>query len=174
MACASVPDLRPTVRKTGRPAMLHCLLPSLALAAFSPAASPADVKLPATPVGKRLREFVAAFNKGDAAALRKLHASSTAPDQAKQRAARDLAFFRDHGRLGLLSVARSTDHEIAVVARTGLTEMVFEVTLEAEKAPPHRLARLGIRPGTAPGAGAGKKLTPREVAAALEAFVAKL
>jgi CubicO group peptidase (beta-lactamase class C family) len=130
--------------------------------------------LPATPAGQRMQDFLRAFNGNDAAALEKLHANSPAPDRAKQRAERDRTFRQDHGSLELLAVPKATEQEVTILARGDLTEMVFEISLQVEKDPPHRLTRVAVRPGTAPVAGAGKKLTDAEVAAALDKFVEKL
>ncbi len=71
-------------------------------------------------------------------------------------------------------MVKSADHDVTVLVRTDLTEMVLELQLAVEKEAPHRLTRLGFRPGKAPVAAAGaKQLTADEVVRALDAFVAK-
>jgi len=144
----------------------------LALAGSAPADQPAT--LPDTPAGKRAREFVAAFNAGDLEALKTFHANSTAPDRAAGRAERDRQFGRDNGKLQLLAVPKATDQEVALLARTDLTEAVFEVTLRFEKEAPHRLTGLGIRPGKAPAVKRAKPLTDEEIVQSLDGLVRKL
>ena len=148
--------------------------PLAVLLALAGAVAGQPVALPDTPAGKRAGEFVAAFNGGDLEALKKFHANSTTPDRSAQRAERDRQFSRDNGQLQLLAVPRATDQEITLLARTGLTEMVFEIQLRFEKEAPHKLTSLMLRPGKAPVAERAKKLTDEEIVQGLDAFVRKL
>jgi hypothetical protein len=144
----------------------------LAVAVSAAADEPAT--LPESPAGKRDREFVAAFNGGDADALKKFHTNSTAPDQAAGRADRDLQFGRNNGKLQLLSVPKATDQEITLLARTDLTEAVVEISLQFEREAPHRLTRIALRPGKAPAVKRAKPITDEEIVLALDGLVRKL
>jgi CubicO group peptidase (beta-lactamase class C family) len=149
-------------------------LPVVVLTLAASAAADQPVTLPDTPAGNRAGEFVAAFNGGDLDALKTFHANSAAPDQAARRAERDRQFGRDNGKLQLLAVPTATDQEVILLARTDLTEAVFEVTLRFEKEAPHRLASLGIRPGKAPAVKRAKSLTDADIVQALDGLVRKL
>jgi CubicO group peptidase (beta-lactamase class C family) len=144
----------------------------LALAVSATAAQ--SVTLPDTPAGKRAGEFVAAFNSRDLETLKKFHTNSTSSEQAARRAERDIQFGRNNGKLQLLDVPKATDQEITLLARTDLTESVVEISLQFEKEAPHRLVRLGLRPGKAPAEKRAKPLTEDEIVQSLDRLVQKL
>jgi hypothetical protein len=131
------------------------------------------VALPDTALGKRASEFIAAFNSGDLEALKKFHTNSTNPDQAANRAERDRQYGRNNGKLQVLSVPKATDQEITLLTRTDLTESVVEINLQFEKEAPHRLTRLGLRPGKAPTV-KREPLTDEEIVQGVDGLVRKL
>src|SRR5215510_3645128 len=99
---------------------LGVLIIALALAAeFSPTSISAQsgvmLKLPDTPAGKTIGEFINAFNTGDFETLKRFHKERGGDEE---NAGQDIEFYQQSGGLNLHSVTRSDQFEIEVLART--------------------------------------------------------
>src|SRR5262245_60431813 len=66
------------------------------------------IKLPDTPAGKTLGEFLKAFNTGDLETLKRFHKEHGGDEENAQQ---DLGFYRQSGGLKLHSVTRSDQFE---------------------------------------------------------------
>jgi CubicO group peptidase (beta-lactamase class C family) len=107
----------------------------------------AEVKLPDTPAGKTLGKFIQAFNTGDLETLKRFHKEHGGDEENAQQ---DLGFHQQTGGLTLRSVARSSDFEIEVLARSKKENRWVSFTIGVERQPPHRITDIRVRPATAP------------------------
>lgn len=154
---------------------LALLLPA-AVRAQGPGPSPT---LPDTPVGKAVGLFVKALNSGSLAELQEFHAARGGGAEAARR---DLEFFEQSGGLDLQKVAKGSDYEIDIEARTRKTSRAVVLHFAIEPTAPHPVSDIGVRPLGAPGPGGprggpgGPDQTPRpaaEVIAGAPAIVDK-
>lgn len=159
---------------------LALAIPLGCLAIPATGAAAAEPKLPDTPAGRQLAAWLRVFHTGDAAALRRFMSEQFGPSAIQQvppdeRAARGAALFRDTRGFLNRRVERSSDTEIALLAETRLTEEWFRVELQVEPAAPHRITSFAVRPTPRPAdAGPWERLSDREIAAKLDAYLKKL
>lgn len=111
------------------------------------AASDAEVKLPDTPAGKTLGKFIRAFNTGDLETLKRFHKEHGGDEGNAQQ---DVGFYQQSGGLTLHSVARSSEFEIEVLARSKKENRWVSFTIGVERQPPHGITDIRVRPATAP------------------------
>ena len=147
-----------------------------------------------TPAGRRLREWLAAFNSGDLEATSAFQRDSVdleppslpdgsrppdwpPPDLARTLAIQDVLMQRQTGGFDLRAVSdeRSTEHEIVATLQARLTEVWHEVTLRVHPEPPNRVAWIGLRPASRPAdVPAPGRLTEAEQVADLAGFLDRL
>ena len=138
---------------------LGVIIMALALAAeFSPtsisAQSGVTLKLPDTPAGKTLGEFINAFNTGDLETLKRFHKGRGGDEE---NAGQDIGFYQQSGGLNLHSVTRSEQFEIEVLARTKKGGEWVSFAIGVERQAPHGIADIRVRPASAPGEKVGER-----------------
>src|SRR5262245_14847399 len=69
-------------------------------------------KLPDTPAGKTLGDFIKAFNTGDLETLKRFHKERGGDEENAQQ---DIGFYQESGGLEVYSVTRSEQYEIEVL-----------------------------------------------------------
>ncbi|HZB95806.1 MAG TPA: hypothetical protein VE268_07590, partial [Herpetosiphonaceae bacterium] len=125
--------------------------------------------VPDTPAGRRLLEWLAAFNSGDFETASAFQRDSVdlepptlpdgsrppdwpPPDLARTLAIQDVLMRHQTGGFDLHAVfdERSSEYEIAAVLQARLTEVWDEVTLRVRPEPPNRVAWIGLRPTPRP------------------------
>ena len=117
--------------------------------------SAAPVEFPDTPAGHRAGEFVSLLNGEFSRPAEEFIQNDYTP------AFRDAFPMATHmqifnttkgmfGRLALAEVSQSTATQISFTLRSESREAWLNVSLIVEEEPPHRIARLGIRPGSRP------------------------
>jgi C-terminal processing protease CtpA/Prc len=105
------------------------------------------IKLPNTPAGKTLEEFIRAFNTGDLATLRRFHeAHGGDPDNAQQ----DIGFYEQSGGLKLHSVISSSEHAIEVLVQAKNDENWLSFAISVAALPPNGITDIRVRPTEAP------------------------
>ena len=110
-------------------------------------ASDKEVKLPDTPAGKTLGEFINAFNTGDLETLKRFHKAHGGDEENAQQ---DLGFYQQSGGLRLHSVARSSEFEIEVLVQGKKDDRWVSFAIGVERQPPHGITDIRVRPATAP------------------------
>jgi CubicO group peptidase (beta-lactamase class C family) len=150
--------------------------------------------VPDTPAGRRLLEWLAAFNSGDFETASAFQRDSVdlepptlpdgshppnwpPPDLARTLAIQDVLMQPQTGGFDLHAVSdqRSSDDEIVAVLQARLTEVWDEVTLRVRPEPPNRVAWIGLRPTPRPAdVSAPGRLTESEQAADLASFLDRL
>jgi len=135
---------------------LRILICAFALVAGSPSppAKAQPVKLPDTPAGKTLGEFIKAFNTGDLETLKRFHKERGGDEE---NARQDLGFFQQSGGLKIHSVTRSDQFEIEVLAQTKKEERWVSFVIGVEPQAPHGIADIRVRPASALGEKSGER-----------------
>src|SRR5262249_20672001 len=116
-------------------------------------------KLPDTPAGKTLGEFIRAFNTGDLGTLRRFHKDRGGDEE---NARQDIEFYQQTGGLKLHRVTRSDQFEIEVLVQTKKEERWMSLAIGVEPATPHGIADIRVRPATGPGEKGGERGTSTE------------
>ena len=117
---------------------------------------PGAEQIPDTPVGRRLAQWLAAFNAADVAALRAFHADASPPGEGEMRTAFDLLIRRETGGVDLHRVLAASNFEITVLAYARLTEAWLEGRMTVAPEPPHHVIGLGALPAAAPAGSEGR------------------
>ena len=117
------------------------------------------IKLPDTPAGKTLGEFIKAFNTGDLETLKRFHKERGGDEENAQQ---DLGFYQRSGGLKLHSVTRSDQFEIEVLVQTKKEERWMSFTIGVEPQPPHGIADVRVRPASAPDEKSGERVNSPE------------
>ena len=111
-------------------------------------------KLPDTPAGKTLGEFIKAFNTGDLETLKRFHKERGGDEENAQQ---DLEFHRRSGGLKLHSVTRSEQFEIEALVQTKKDERWMSFTIGVDPHTPHGIADIRVKPASAPGGKSGER-----------------
>lgn len=134
------------MRRTLTTALLLLLLPA-ALAA-APKKSPGASDWPATPAGSFARDYVAAFNSGDAA-MKAFYSGAFAPESLAVRPPeKRLARYHDlRGQIGTLAFGGIVKDSAGLLSVRLLDAdaMPHEFTFEAQTAKPYRLLRISMK-----------------------------
>lgn len=105
------------------------------------------IKLPDTPAGKTLGEFIRAFNTGDLAALRRFHEEHGGdPENAQQ----DIGFYEQSGGLKLHSVISSSERAIEVLVQAMNDARWLSFAIAVAALPPNGITDIRVRPADAP------------------------
>src|SRR5262247_1716472 len=105
------------------------------------------IRLPDTPAGKSLGEFIKAFNTGDLETLKRFHKERGGDEENAQQ---DIGFYQQSGGLKLHSVTRSDQFEIEVLVQTKKDERWVSFTIGVEPRAPYGIADIDVRPASAP------------------------
>src|SRR5499426_1379729 len=117
------------------------------------------IKLPDTPAGKTLGEFIKAFNTGDLETLKRFHKERGGDEENAQQ---DIGFYQRSGGLKLHSVTRSDQFEIEVLVQTKKEERWISLKIGVEPRAPHGIADIDVRPASAPDGKGGERGTATE------------
>ena len=125
------------------------------LLCLSLAASAVSVEFPDTPAGHRAKEFVSLLNGEFSRPAEEYIQNDYAPSfRDAFPLATHMQVFNTtkgmFGRLALAEVSQSTATQITFTLRSESRKAWLNVSLSVEDDPPHRIARLGIRPGSRP------------------------
>jgi len=136
------------------------------LAAQAPAAQ-AHFTFPDTPPAKQLQAWLAAFTSGDRATIeafvKKAMIESTPPSFVDQT----LQIRNQVGGFDFKKVEQSTDVRFAALAQARVGGQYFRITVDVERAEPHRVTSIWLEPASPPSKHAASQgLTQDEVAAA--------
>ncbi|HKQ77625.1 MAG TPA: serine hydrolase [Blastocatellia bacterium] len=112
------------------------------------------IKLPDTPAGKTLGEFIKAFNTGDLETLRRFHKERGGDEE---NAWQDIGFYQQSGGLTLHSITRSDQFEIEVLVQTKKEERWMSFSMGVEPQAPHGIADIRVKPASAPGEKIGER-----------------
>lgn len=153
------------------------------LAAGGAAPDPGRVEIPDTALGRRVAEYVSAFNSGDEKAMVAFWTANFTPESLKERPVEArLQFYRrmrsDMKTIALSAVEESTPTAIALRMKTE-SGGFFQFRFEAEANPPHRLASMrveSVEPQTtgAKAPAEPPKASDAEAAAATDEFLRDL
>ena len=141
--------------------MLHTLLaavvafapavvPRIGQNAPKPAAEAAAVKLPDTPAGRALGEFVASFNAGGDARKTWLESRTTMnPGQIGQILQQDSDFLAEYGPVTVVKVPEASDSKIVAILRHAKSGNHGHLTITVQAEAPHKVSNMQLR-GAAP------------------------
>src|SRR5262245_28837852 len=110
----------------------------------------ATVKVPDTEAGRRFSAWLQAINSGDLKSLKAFHTASGAGDRAERRAQQDVGFYQQTRGLQVRKLVQSSEHEIAALVQSNLTEAWFQASLAVAEQPPHAVTSIGIRRASNP------------------------
>ena len=121
--------------------LLACalLLPSPSLLAVDP---------PATPAGRQLGHWLAAFNSGDRVRLEEMLTHYR--NREGRTAERSLEFFRMTGGFDLVKVEESSPTRLTALVKEKKSDQVARLDLEVEPQPPNLITKLGVEAIEAP------------------------
>jgi CubicO group peptidase (beta-lactamase class C family) len=160
------------------PIVIACLF--LALPTPTVDAKARDENPPDTPAGRRLVEWLAAFNTGDLAMMKAFVESSYDPDALKERGVDDrleaMGFvFQDTQGLTFEKVDSATDTEIKAVATIQDSDDRVVLTLKVAPQPPHGIISVGLERKRGPASNApAPKLSDEQIAQEIDALVERL
>lgn len=159
-------------------AVLGLLLCAGTIAAQAPAKG--AVTLPETPAGRKMAAFLAAFNTGDAAAVRKFIAENYAASTLAQRPV-DVRirffvdFYSDTRGFDVRRVLASDERQIRILVQDRLVGDWRQLGLDLEPEAPHGMLGLMIQPAHAPAdTRPPGKLTDADFASEMDDYVKKL
>jgi CubicO group peptidase (beta-lactamase class C family) len=104
-------------------------------------------RLPDTPAGKSLDEFLKALNTGDLETLKRFHKNRRGDEENAQQ---DLGLYRQTGGLDLHSVIRSGQFEIEVLTRTKNDQRWLNFEIGVEQQAPYEITDIRVRPTSGP------------------------
>ncbi len=124
--------------------VILCLMapPARSAPARSAPAQSASVAIPDTPAGLLAKKRLAAFNAGDANALRAFR-DAHEPNMSVER---ELAFRQMVGGFELLSVARDEPYRVELIVREQDGDRVGTLDLQVDTKQPTRVSRFGLTP----------------------------
>ena len=110
---------------------------------------------PETRTGIRAAEFMAAYNSGDKAKVRKYLKTHMSPQTLKQQPLSNLvqAFVSIHeqlGKLEVVAVQQISEFDVVVKTKTNKADAWIDVRFSIDDQPPHHQGNLGITDGRAP------------------------
>jgi CubicO group peptidase (beta-lactamase class C family) len=135
--------------------------------------------IPDTPAGKRLAQFLAAFDAGDRDALVRFHSEGSAlgppAPRPEQFADMDLNFRKRTGGMDLKTIETKSAHEIVAVLKQRETDNYVRIRVSVETEPPHRVNDIVIGPGERPASEPPPaRMTEADLIAAVKQRLAKL
>ena len=136
--------------------------------------------IPDNPAGRHFKEWLAAFNFGDAKRLEafsKSHYAKVALDQipARERAVWDVLTYQDNRVLDLKRLEDSTDYRLVAVVQSRLTGLWLRVTLETERVAPYGITNMGIMFLPTPDAARPRNpMSDAEIAREIDRYITKL
>jgi hypothetical protein len=138
------------------------------------------VALPETPAGKRMAAFLAAFNTGETAAVRKFIAENYAQSALAQRPV-DVRirffvdFYRDTRGFDVRRVLASDERQIRILVQDRLVGDWRQLGLDLEPEAPHGMLGLMIQPALPPeDLRPSGKLTDADLSRELDGYIKKL
>jgi len=137
---------------------------------------------PETPVGKILNLFLEAFNSGDEAQWQLFIDNNWAPSDDPEAATQRLGLFKmiysDMAGADLRQIVNASDYQISALLQARNSQGQFEwvtAVMDIDSLPPYRLARIGIRPASAPADDIPEgKLTDDEIVAYMDKYLEDL
>lgn len=159
-------------------AVLGLLLCAATIAAQAPAKG--AVTLPETPAGRKMAGFLAAFNTGDAAAVRKFIAENYAKSSLSQRPVEArigffVDFYADTRGFDVRRVLESDERRIRILVQDRLVGDWRQLGLDLEPDAPNGMLGLMIQPALPPAdMRPAAKLTNADLAREMSAYVKKL
>ena len=115
------------------------------VAAQAPVAQ-AHFTFPDTPAAKQLQAWLAAFNSGDRATIqafvKKVMTEDTPPGFVDQT----IQMRNQMGGFDFQKVEQSTDVRFAALAKARVGGQLFRITVDVERAEPHRIASIWFEP----------------------------
>lgn len=115
----------------------------------APAAAAAAVKLPDTPAGKALSEFVMSFNQGGEKRKAWLESRTTLEqEQAGGILKQDTDFLAEHGPVTVVKVPQSSATSIQAVIRHAKSGAHGHLTIEVGAESPHKVTNMQLRQAT--------------------------
>ncbi len=162
----------------GRAAALGVALMAATVACARSEPDP-GARIPATPAGARLGEWLQAFNSGDPAAIVRFARSSWSDSAlrempAEERAAWDAMIHADHHTLVPREITQAGAHEVLARVQSGLTGMPLAIRVRVEREPPHAVSDLRIRFSQAPPERSRSRLDDAAIVAEVESFLDRL
>lgn len=111
-------------------------------------AAPA-AKVPDTPAGRALNEFVASFNAGGDKRRAWLEERTTLEaETAANILKQDTAFLDQHGAVTVVRIAESSDTTIAAILRHAKSGAHGHLTIDVEPKAPHKISNMQLRGAT--------------------------
>ncbi len=117
-------------------------------AASPPAAAASGVKVPDTPAGKALTEFVATFNEGGEKRKEWLQSRTTLAEQADGILKQDTDFLAQHGPVTVVKVPQSSATSIQAIIRHAKSGAHGHLTIEVAAESPYKVTNMQLRGAT--------------------------
>jgi CubicO group peptidase (beta-lactamase class C family) len=162
-------------------ARLVTVLALLVLPALADADDPkAPVKMPDTPTGRLLGGWLEALSTGKPETLRRFFTENYSKDvlalgTAQQRATGGIRLCQENGGTPeLAGIERSAAHELVALVRFPVTESWLRVSVNVAPEPPHTVTQWTVASNSPPDSENAKRLSDEEIAARVEAYLAKL
>lgn len=115
----------------------------------SPGADTQAAKVPDTPAGKALNEFVATFNAGGEKRKAWLETRTTVgAEQATGILEQDTNFLAEHGPVTVVKVPQSSATSIQAIIRHAKSGAHGHLTIEVEAATPNKVTNMQLRGAT--------------------------
>ena len=112
-----------------------------------PAASAPAVKVPDTPAGRGLKEFVESFNAGGDKRKAWVESRTTVDkENAANILALDAQLLAEHGKVTVVGVPKASDTNIEAMLRHEKSGAHGHLTLEVEAAAPFKITNMQLRP----------------------------
>ena len=113
------------------------------------AAAPSSAKVPDTPAGKALNEFVASFNEGGDKRKSWLESRTTVgQEQAADILKQDSAFLAEHGPVTVVKVPQSSATSIQAIIRHAKSGAHGHLTIEVGAESPYKVTNMQLRGAT--------------------------
>ena len=113
------------------------------------AGATAAVKVPDTPAGKALSEFVSSFNDGGDKRKAWLQTRTTLdPEQSEGILKQDTDFLAQHGPVTVVKVPQSSATNIQAIIRHAKSGAHGHLTIDVEAASPHKITNMQLRGAT--------------------------
>lgn len=114
-----------------------------------PAASDAAVKVPDTPAGRGLKEFVESFNAGGDKRKAWVESRTTVDkENAADILGLDAKLLGEHGKVTVVRVPKASDTNIEAILRHETSGAHGYLTLEVEAAAPYKITNMQLRPAS--------------------------
>ena len=109
-----------------------------------------ELKLPQTPLGLRMVEWLGSFNSGNVYLMSgfakdRFSKGALASKSADDRAIEDSKLYQESGELEFGGLERSSDNEIIVFAQSSRTKEWKSIKLQTEEAEPHGVSLIELR-----------------------------